>query len=83
MDNATWWGIALGVGAVVLLVVLVLLLALYRNVRTIDSEVATLVDVGGGVAADTTKIRDLLTTAAVLKQIRREALIHYRYFARQ
>jgi hypothetical protein len=83
VDDNTLWVIALAAGAVVLLVVLALLLALYRYVRDIDVAVSSLDDVGGDVAANTVKIRDLLTTASVLKQIRAEVRIHDDYLASQ
>lgn len=81
MDDNTLWVLALAAGAVVLLVVFLLLFALYRYVRDIDMAVASLDEVGGGVAANTVKIRDLLTTASVLKQIRAEVRIHDDYLA--
>jgi len=49
---------------------------LYRSVCKVESAVLPLVEIGGGVAANTTKIRDLLTTAWVVNQIRDEALVH-------
>lgn len=81
-DTTLWW-IALGAGAVVLVVVLILLSLLYGAVRGIAPKVESLVDVGGRVAGNTTKINDLLTTAAVLSQIKEEALIHDEYLSRQ
>ena len=83
MDDNILWVIALAAGAVVLLVVFALLLALYRYVRDIDKAVSSLDEVGGGVAANTVKIRDLLTTASILKQIRAEVRIHDDYLASQ
>lgn len=83
MDNNTLWAIALVAGAVVLLVVLALLLVLYRYVKGIDTEVSALDTVGGQVAGNTVKIRDLLTTAAALSKIRTEVDIHDRYLSGQ
>ncbi len=83
MDDNALWVIALAAGAVVLLVVALLLFALYRYVRDIDTAVSSLDELGGGVAANTVKIRDLLTTASVLKQIRAEVRIHDDYLASQ
>jgi multisubunit Na+/H+ antiporter MnhF subunit len=77
------WAIALVAGAVVLLVVLALLLVLYRYVKGIDTEVSALDTVGGQVAGNTVKIRDLLTTAAALSKIRTEVDIHDRYLSGQ
>ncbi len=83
MDDNALWVIALAAGAVVLLVVALLLFALYRYVRDIDKAVSSLDELGDGVAANTVKIRDLLTTASVLKQIRAEVRIHDDYLASQ
>ncbi|MDQ3409916.1 MAG: hypothetical protein M3469_08055 [Actinomycetota bacterium] len=83
MDDNALWVIALAAGAVVLLVVALLLFALYRYVRDIDTAVSSLDELGDGVAANTVKIRDLLTTASVLKQIRAEVRIHDDYLASQ
>ncbi|MGI8593160.1 MAG: hypothetical protein ACR2ML_02130 [Solirubrobacteraceae bacterium] len=81
--NTTLWGVTLGIGAVVLLIVLALLSLLYSLVRGIDTGVASLIDVGGAVGANTAKINDLTTTALVLNQIKEEALIHDAYLSRQ
>jgi len=81
--NTTLWGVSLGIGAVVLLAVILLLGLLYRVVRTIDSDLSSLVDGGDQVAHNTAKIDDLLTTAAVLNAIKKEVLIHERYLASQ
>jgi hypothetical protein len=81
--NTTLWGVSLGIGAVVLLAVILLLGLLYRVVRTIDSDLSSLVDGGDQVARNTAKIDDLLTTAAVLNAIKKEVLIHERYLANQ
>lgn len=81
--NTTLWGLSLGIGAVVLLAVILLLGLLYRVVRTIDSDLSSLVDGGDQVARNTAKIDDLLTTAAVLNAIKKEVLIHERYLASQ
>jgi len=83
VDDNALWVIALAAGAVVLLVVALLLFALYRYVRDIDTAVSSLDEIGDGVAANTVKIRDLLTTASVLKQIRAEVRIHDDYLASQ
>lgn len=81
--NTTLWGVTLVIGVVVLLVVLVLLSLLYRLVVTIDSDLDSLVDVGGQVGGNTAKIRDLLTTAGVLNDIHQEVLIHDYYLAQK
>ncbi len=81
--NTTLWGVTLGIGAVVLLAVVVLLALLYRLVVTIDSDLDSLVDVGDQVGDNTGKINDLLTTAGVLKGIEKEVLIHDWYLAQK
>jgi len=81
--DTTLWGVALIIGVVVLLVALALLSLLYRTVVTIDSDLDSLVDVGGQVGGNTTRINDLLTTAGVLKGIEQEVLIHEWYLAQK
>jgi len=81
-DTSVWW-VALALGAVVLVVVAALLAFLYRQVCAIESGVTPLVGAGEGVVANTAKIRDLLTTAAVLNQIKAEAVVHDDYLSRQ
>lgn len=70
-----WVGALVG-GAVVLVAVIGLLTLLYVLVRGIDQAVASLLDPGGDVRANTAKINDLLTTARVLNEIKEEALLH-------
>jgi hypothetical protein len=81
--NTTLWGVTLGIGAVVLLAVILLLGLLYRVVGSIDSDLSSLVDGGDQVARNTAKIDDLLTTASVLNAIKKEVLIHERLLARK
>lgn len=83
MDDISLWWIALGGGLVVLLAVFALLSMLYRSVRKVESAVTPLVEIGGSVGANTAKIRDLLTTAWVLNQIRDEALVHDEFLSSQ
>jgi hypothetical protein len=75
-DTQTFWLIALGVGAVVVLVVTALLSLLLRVVQDIDSGVETLTATATEVAANTAAIQELPKTAAVLRDIREEASIH-------
>ncbi len=83
MPDTGLWVIALVLGAVVLIVVAALLFLLYRSVQGIESEAESLVGIGERVAANTTKINDLLTTASVLRQIKEEVLIHEEHLSRQ
>lgn len=75
-DGDTFWMIALGMGAVVVLVVIALLTLLLRVVRDIDSGVVALVDTATQVAGDTAAIMELPKTAGVLREIRDEAVVH-------
>jgi hypothetical protein len=68
--------IALGIGAVVILVVIALLTLLLRVAKDIDSGVATLTATAAGVAGNTAAIMELPTTAGVLRDIRDEAMLH-------
>lgn len=75
MNTDIWVGALVG-GAVVLVAVIGLLTLLYVLVRGIDQAVASLLDPGADVRANTAKINDLLTTARVLNEIKEEALMH-------
>ena len=75
-ENDTFWLIALGMGAVVVLVVVALLTLLLRLAQDIDSGVERLNATAGEVAGNTAAIMELPKTAAVVKEIREEALIH-------
>lgn len=75
-DNHAFWLIALGMGAVVVLVVIALLALLLRLVKDIDSGVEVLTATATEVAGNTAAIMELPKTAAVVKDIREEALIH-------
>jgi len=81
-DTHAFWLIALGMGAVVVLVVIALLALLLRLVKDIDDGVEILTETATGVAGNTAAIMELPKTAAVLSDIREEALIH-RDFLRQ
>jgi hypothetical protein len=56
---------------------------LLRRLPPVGHGGPSLDELGDGVAANTVKIRDLLTTASVLKQIRAEVRIHDDYLASQ
>ena len=75
-SEKTTWLISLGLGFVVLLVVIALLTLLLRFVREIDTGVAALWESAKRVAANTATTWQLNQTAAVLEEIKKEALIH-------
>ena len=82
-DNHAFWLIALGMGAVVVLVVIALLTLLLRLVNDIDAGVEVLTATATEVAGNTAAIMELPKTAAVVKDIREEALIHHELLRRQ
>lgn len=82
-DNRAFWLIALGMGALVVLVVIALLTLLLRLVKDIDSGVEVLTATATEVAGNTAAIMELPKTAAVLKDIREEALIHHEFLRQQ
>lgn len=82
-DTHAFWLIALGMGAVVVLVVIALLTLLLRLVQDIDSGVETLTATATDVSGNTAAILELPKTAAVLRDIREEALIHDEFLRRQ
>ena len=82
-ETKTFWSVALGIGAVVLAVVVVLMALLLRFLRDISNSVTRLLEVGGEVAENTSKIGQLADTAPVLEMIKAEALIHDGYLESQ
>jgi hypothetical protein len=75
----TMWTIALVIGLVAALAVAALLAVLVRTVSDIDRSVSGLLDVAGGVAANTQYIPQLQATAPVLGQIVEEAVVQDGY----
>lgn len=75
------WYIALGLGAVVLLVVIVLLTMLLSLINDIADSADHILDAAGGIGNNTNNILQLVTTAEVLEQIKEEAVVQYTYFA--
>lgn len=75
-SERTLWTVTLGLGLVVLVVVIVLLTALHRLVRRIDTNVAATWEMAKRVASNTATTWQLNGTAAVLEEIKKEALIH-------
>lgn len=70
------WQIALGIGAVVIAVVIALLTLLLRIVQEIDMNVFGVWEMAKRLAANTATTWQLHKTAAVLEEIKREALQH-------
>ena len=75
----TMWTIALVIGLVAALAVAALLAVLVRTVSDIDRSVSGLLDVAGGVAANTQYIPHLQATAPVLGLIVEEAVVQDGY----
>jgi hypothetical protein len=79
MSAHTAWVIALIIGLVAALIVAGLLALLIRAVRDIESSVGSLLEVAGGVAANTAAIPQLEATAPVLALIVEEAVVQDGY----
>jgi hypothetical protein len=74
-----YWTIALVVGLVAALIVATLLTVLIITVRRIEQSVDGLLEVAGGVAANTEYIPQLQATAPVLGEIVDEAIVQDGY----
>lgn len=72
------WGIALGIGLVVIIVVIALLTLLSRLVRDIDVAVASLWTVTKRMAQNTTGLYQLAGTGSILRALRDEMIRHDR-----
>jgi hypothetical protein len=70
------WYISLGIGAVVIAVVIALLTLLLRIVQEIDVNVFGVWEMAKRLAANTATTWQLNKTAAVLEEVKREALRH-------
>jgi hypothetical protein len=75
----TAWVVSLLIGLVAALIVAGLLAALIVAVRSIEGSVSSLLQVAGGVAANTANIPQLQATAPVLGQIVEEAVVQDGY----
>lgn len=71
-DDRVFWGIALGMGAVVVVVVIALLTLLLRLVRDIDDGVASLWTTAKLLAQNTSTTHQLTALAATLTAIKHE-----------
>jgi hypothetical protein len=74
-----YWTLALVIGLAAALVVAVLLVMLVRSVMSIENSVDGLLEIAGGVAANTAHIPKLQATAPVLEQIVDEAVVQDGY----
>ena len=77
----TSFTIALIIGVAAALIVAVLLVVLVMTVRRIESSVDDLLEIAGGVAANTEYIPQLQATAPVLAQIVDEAVVQDGYMS--
>lgn len=75
-DEKVFWYVALGIGAVVVLVVIVLVSMLWSIVREIDESVAFLWTVTKRMAQNTTGMYQLAGTASILRALREEVMRH-------
>jgi hypothetical protein len=82
-ETHTFWSVAIGLGAVVLVVVIALMMLLLSFLKDIGASVTRLLEVGGEVAQNTSAIPQLAKTGPVLEMIKEEALIHDGYLESQ
>ncbi|MCW2995833.1 MAG: hypothetical protein JWQ18_3328 [Conexibacter sp.] len=73
------WTLALVIGLVAALAVAALLFVLVRAVDDIESSAGSLLEVAGGIGANTTNIPQLVATAPVLALIVEEAVVQDGY----
>ena len=78
-SGTTYFTIALIIGAAAAVIVAVLLVVLVITVRRIESSVDGLLEIAGGVAANTAYIPQLEATAPVLASIVDEAVVQDGY----
>lgn len=82
-EELTAWYVALGIGAVVVLVVIALLTLLLRIVQDIDVNVMGVWEMAKRLAANTATTWQLHGTAAGLEELKKEALLHDDLLARK
>lgn len=75
-DEKALWGVALGIGLVVVIVVIALLTLLSSIVRDIDEGVDYLWTVTKRMAQNTTGLYQLAGTGSIVRAIREEGLRH-------
>ncbi|MGH9070500.1 MAG: hypothetical protein ACRDX8_04890 [Acidimicrobiales bacterium] len=74
-DNIAWW-IAIGVGAAVVLVVIVLLSLLTAFVKDVDERVEDALDTAGRVAVNTSGTSELVETLNLTNDLKVETQKH-------
>ena len=79
MSTNDYWTLALAIGAVAAVVVVILLVLLLQAIARIRGSVSNLLDIAGGVAANTANIPQLEATAPVLALIVDEAVVQDGY----
>ena len=75
-DEKVLWGVALGIGLVVIVVVIALLTFLSQLDRDIDAGVDSLWTVTSRLAQNTTGLYQLAGTGSVLRALREELIRH-------
>lgn len=80
-DERVFWMMVLGLGAVVLLVVIILLTMLWSLVKDIDDRVAYLWTVTKRTAINTTGLYQLAGLGSILRALREELLRHEKLLA--
>ncbi|MGI8623691.1 MAG: hypothetical protein ACR2NB_09455 [Solirubrobacteraceae bacterium] len=78
-DTHTFWSVAIGIGAVVLAVVIVLMALLLSYLKDVAASVTRLLEVGDEVEGNTSAIGQLTDTGPVLEMLEEEAIIHDGY----
>jgi hypothetical protein len=76
-----YWTLALAIGAVAAVVVVILLVLLLQSIGRIRGAVKGLLEIAGGVAANTGNIPQLEATAPVLALIVEEAVVQDGYMS--
>jgi hypothetical protein len=79
MSNTTAWSVALAIGFGAAVAVAILLTVLTRTVDDIEESAGGLLEVAGGIGANTANIPQLGATAPVLALIVEEALVQDAY----
>ncbi len=82
-NTHTLWWVTLGMGLVVILVVIVLMMMLLSLIKDIERGSGVLLDTADQVAENTSSIPMFAATAALLEDIKAEALIHFEYLQSQ
>jgi len=81
--NDTFWSVALGMGAVVLVVVAALMLMLLSILKDIEVGAAALIQAASEVSENTAAVAQLGATGPVLEMLSDEAVVHDVYLETQ